>query len=139
MKTAESDGVEVVGAWFTKVVAARVISAEAIPNSKNVKAEVDAGALGQKTVVCGALNCRAGIVTAYVPAGTSLDGREIGKAGISGGASEGMLAGGYQIGVNREHDGILELDLEPGEFLACKPDYIIAIDKHSLTHRPDSR
>ena len=62
------------------VCAARVIGASPIEGSKNVKAVVDTGRYGTKTVVCGAPNCRAGIVTAYVPAGTKIDGKEIRKA-----------------------------------------------------------
>jgi cytoskeletal protein RodZ len=34
-----------------------------------IKATIDAGALGRRTVVCGAPNCRPGILTAYVPVG----------------------------------------------------------------------
>ena len=71
MKTAESEGVEESARCLAAVCAARVESVEPIEGSKNVKAVVDAGALRQKTVVCGAPNCRAGIVTAYVPAGRS--------------------------------------------------------------------
>ena len=54
-------------AW-RRCCAARVESVEPIAGSKNVKAVVDAGRYGQETVVCGAPNCRAGMVTAYVPA-----------------------------------------------------------------------
>src|SRR5215207_10195542 len=77
LKTAESEGVEKYGAALASVVAARVETVEPIEGSKNVKATIDAGHLGKKTVVCGAPNCRAGIVSAYVPAGVTLgDGRE---------------------------------------------------------------
>jgi phenylalanyl-tRNA synthetase beta chain len=136
MKTAESEGVEPVGEHFAKVRAARVVSAEAIPGSKNQKAVVDTGH-GQVTVVCGAPNCRAGLITAYVPSGTSLEGREIRKATVSGIESDGMLASAAELGINRDHEGILELDLKPGDPLPCKPDSIIEIDNKSLTHRPD--
>ena len=136
MKTAESEGVEHVGDWFTKVVAARVLEVEEIPKSKNRKAVVDIGA-GTKTVACGAPNCRPGMVTAYVPSGTMLGEKEIRRAMVSGIESDGMLAAGDEIGINREHEGILELDLAPGDPLPCEPDSIIEIDNKSLTHRPD--
>ena len=137
MKTAESEGVEHVGACLTHVVAASVEAVEPIAGSKNVKAAVRAGSFGEKVVVCGAPNCRPGIVTAYVPSGTMLEGREIRKATISGIESDGMLAAGDELGINRDHEGILELDLRPGDPLPCKPDAIIEIDNKSLTHRPD--
>jgi phenylalanyl-tRNA synthetase beta chain len=137
MKTAESEGVEHFGAHFANVRAAAVTAVEQIAGSKNVKAVVNAGSYGERTVVCGAPNCRPGVVTAYVPAGTSLDGREIRKSKIAGIESDGMLAAGVELGINRDHDGILELDLAPGDPLPCEPDAIIDIDNKSLTHRPD--
>src|SRR5689334_19201581 len=75
MKTAESEGVEHVGEHFMRVCAAEVKAVESA--GKNFVAIVDAGrGYGERTVVCGAPNCRAGVVTAYVPAGTTLQGRE---------------------------------------------------------------
>ena len=67
MKTAECEGIEETGALLAEACAARVESVEPIPGSHNVKAVVDAGPLGRKTVVCGAPNCRPGLLTAYVP------------------------------------------------------------------------
>lgn len=138
-KTAEQEGVEAVGAHFDSVLVARVLAAEPIPNSHNRKARIDTGAGGEKTVVCGAPNCRAGMLTAWVPPGTALEGRIIGKATISGVESEGMLASGAEVGINRDHDGIVELiGVEPGNPISrCRPDHIIEIDNKSLTHRPD--
>jgi phenylalanyl-tRNA synthetase beta chain len=138
MKTAECEGVELYGAHLAKVVAARVLSVEPIEGSHNVKAVVDAGRLGSKTVVCGAPNCRAGITTAYVPAGTALEGREIGKATISGVESDGMLASGAELGINRDNTGILEFEAAPGNPIpGCQPDWTIEIDNKSMTNRPD--
>src|SRR5512135_2474631 len=72
MKTAECEGIEVFGELLERACAARVVSVEPIPNSHNVKAVVDAGRYGTKTVVCGAPNCRPGMVTAYAPIGTKV-------------------------------------------------------------------
>lgn len=136
LKTAESEGVESYGAGLYHVCAALVESVEPIPDSRNVKAIVDTGS-GRKTVVCGAPNCRPGLVTAYVPPGTVLDGREILKAVIGGVESEGMLASGAELGINGDSAGILELSLAPGDALGVRPDSVIEIDNKSLTHRPD--
>lgn len=129
MKTAECEGVEPVGAFFAEACAARVETVEPIPDSMNVTAVIDAGRYGRKTVVCGAPNCRPGIVTAYVP---------VGKKIVQGVESDGMLASGEELGVNRDHSGIIELETQVGAPLAgCGPDSIIEIDNKSLTHRPD--
>lgn len=145
LHTAESEGVEPWGEHFSRVVAARVTHVEPVPESRVVKARVDAGALGEKTVVCGAPNCRRGTLTALAPAGTVIEGREIQETSIRGVHSEGMLASGAELGINRDHDGILNLEhfaearaVKPGEPLpGCTPDWIIEIDNKSLTHRPD--
>ena len=71
MKTAECEGIETAGELLAGAVPARVESVEAIEGGKHVvKAIVDAGKYGRKTVVCGAPNCRAGMLTAYVPLGS---------------------------------------------------------------------
>ena len=137
MKTAECEGVQTFGDFLTEVCAARILSVEPM-GGHNVKAVVDTGRYGVKTVVCGAPNCRPGMVSAYVPAGVRLGDREIGVAVIGGVASEGMLASGAELGINRDAEGILELDLEPGAAIpGCSPDSIIEIDNKSITHRPD--
>ena len=124
MKTAECEGIEDTGALLDEACAARVESVEPIPGSHNVKAVVDAGALGRKTVVCGAKNCRPGLLTVYVP---------LEKKVVNGVESDGMLASGAELGVNRDHEGIVEL----GSLDGCAPDSIIEIDNKSITHRPD--
>jgi len=118
MKTAECEGIEEVGALLAGACVAKVLSFE------NRTAVVETARYGIKTVVCGAPNCRAGISTIYVP---------LGKKTIQGVESDGMLASGAELGINREATGILELD----GALLLKPDHIIEIDNKSITHRPD--
>lgn len=138
IKTAECEGVKEVGAHFAGVCAARVLSAEDIPNSHNRKAVVDTGRYGIKTVVCGAANCRPGLVTAYIPSGTVLDGVEIAVRKVSGVESDGMLCSGAELCINRDDEFILELDAEPGTPVGgIVPDHVIEVDNKSLTHRPD--
>ncbi|MDW8130842.1 MAG: phenylalanine--tRNA ligase subunit beta [Bryobacterales bacterium] len=138
MKTAECEGVEAYGQHLERVVAARVLSAEPIAGGHNRKVTVDTGRYGIKVVVCGAPNCRPGMVTAYVPAGTELPGGRIGRLVIQGVESDGMLASGAELGINRDAAGILELEANPGDPLpGCRPDQILEIDNKSLTHRPD--
>jgi phenylalanyl-tRNA synthetase beta chain len=140
MKTAECEGVEEFAPWLSGVRVARVDEIRKIEGSHNVVARVDAGpALGVKQVVCGAPNCRVGMLTVYVPSGTVLPGWEIREATISGVLSDGMLASGAELGINRDPEGIVELTgAKPGDPLpGCAPDWEIEIDNKSLTHRPD--
>ena len=138
MKTAECEGVEPYGAHFAEVFAARVHAVEAIPDSHLKRVTVETGRYGKRSVVCGAPNCRVGITTAYVPAGVTLGGKEIRKVEIRGVASDGMLASGAELGINRDADGVIEIEVEPGEPIpGCAPDHIIEIDNKSITNRPD--
>jgi len=139
-KTAECEGTEAYAPFLDHVRLARVIEVRPIEGSRNVCATIDAGPLGQKHVVCGASNCRAGILAAWVMPGAELaGGKKIGRANVSGLESEGMLAAGDEIGINREHGGILEFSAgNPGDPLpGILPDHVIEIDNKSLTHRPD--
>jgi phenylalanyl-tRNA synthetase beta chain len=125
MKTAECEGVEVAGELLNDAAIARVLSVEPIEGSKNRKAVVDAGRHGERIVVCGAPNCRAGLMTVWVPLGVKV---------VSGISSDGMLASAAELGINKDHAGILELrphdDVPP-------VDWVIEIDNKSITHRPD--
>jgi phenylalanyl-tRNA synthetase beta chain len=129
MKTAECEGVEPAGELLARACLARVESVEPLAHSHNVKAGVDAGPYGRKIVVCGAPNCRPGLVTAYVP---------VGRKAIAGVESDGMLASAAELGINKDHAGVIELAGQPGAPLdRCFADSIIEIDNKSITHRPD--
>lgn len=125
MKTAECEGVETTGPLLAEASAAIVESVESIPDSKNVKAVVETELYGRKTVVCGAPNCREGLRTVWVPLGVKI---------ISGIESDGMLASAAELGINRDHEGIVELRGTPA---LPTPDSVIEIDNKSITHRPD--
>jgi phenylalanyl-tRNA synthetase beta chain len=124
MKTAECEGIERAGELLEGAVVARVESVEPIAGSHNLKAAVDAGTLGRKVVVCGAPNCRPGMTTVWAP---------VGKKQVAGVASDGMLASALELGINKDHAGIVELN----DLARLVPDSIIEIDNKSITHRPD--
>jgi phenylalanyl-tRNA synthetase beta chain len=129
MKTAECEGIERVGVLLDMACAARVEDVEPVAGTHLVKAVVDAGRYGKRTVICGAPNCRVGMMTAYAP---------IGKKVIHGVESDGMLASASELGIAKDHSGIIELDSQVGAPLAgCAPDAVIEIDNKSITHRPD--
>ena len=128
-KTAECEGVEEHGTHFESVCVARVLTAEPIEGSHNQKTTVDTGRYGVKTVVCGAENCRAGLLTAYFPLGIKK---------VSGIESDGMLASAAELGISVDGKGIIELQGVAGDSIpACIPDILVEIDNKSLTHRPD--
>src|SRR5262249_31624861 len=124
MKTAECEGLERVGHQLASASPARVVSVERIEGSHNQIVVAETARYGTKTVVCGAPNCRPGMMSGYVP---------VGAAVIHGVESDGMLASGFELGINRDHSGIVELDNEA----LPAPDTGIEVDNKSLTHRPD--
>ncbi|MGA2182613.1 MAG: phenylalanine--tRNA ligase subunit beta [Bryobacteraceae bacterium] len=124
MKTAECEGTEEVGAALREASAALILAVEPIEGSHNLKALVET-AEGTKSVVCGAPNCWAGMYTAWLP---------VGRKVVAGVESDGMLASGVELGITRDHAGIVKLDSSE---LALTPDTIIEVDNKSLTHRPD--
>jgi phenylalanyl-tRNA synthetase beta chain len=137
MKTAECEGIEVSGAHFDSVRAVRVLEISPLPKGKNQALKIDVGGR-ELSVVCGAPNVRPGMLAPWVPPGTALGHKMIGRAVFEGVESEGMLASASELGINRDHSGLLELlGIEPGDKLPLSPDWIIEIDNKSLTHRPD--
>ncbi len=139
MKTAECEGIEAAGAHFASVLAVRVLTVAPPARGNNKAVTIDAGNGRQATVVCGASNVRAGMLTAWVPPGAALGEKRIGLVVVDGVESEGMLASAAELGIGCDHSGILELtNVQPGDLLPrMKPDWIIDIDNKSLTHRPD--
>ncbi len=124
MKTAECEGLEQVGAALAEASVARVKDVEWIAGSHNQIVVVETARYGTKRVVCGAPNCKPGMLTAYLPLTPKV---------IEGVESEGMLASALELGVTRDHAGIVELESEA----LLVPDTIIEVDNKSLTHRPD--
>jgi phenylalanyl-tRNA synthetase beta chain len=120
IKTAECEGIEEVGALLGGASIVRVETVEPIAGSHAVKATLDNG----KTVVCGAPNCRAGMASVYVP---------VGRKVVHGVESDGMLASALELGINKDHAGVVEIPSIDG----LRPDSIIEIDNKSITHRPD--
>jgi phenylalanyl-tRNA synthetase beta chain len=125
LHTAECEGIEQVGELLNGARLARVLTAEPVSGTHITKATVDIGEAQPVTVVCGAPNCRAGMQTVWIP---------LGRKTIQGIESNGMLASPQELGLGRDHAGIIEWN---GETLNLEPDQIIEIDNKSLTHRPD--
>ncbi len=139
----ELESVVHLGAGLSRVCVARVLTAEAIAGKKHLQlCSVDVGAGAPVSVVCGAPNARAGLVTAFAPPGTVVGGREIKVASVGGVESAGMLCSAAELGLTEDHGGILELDaaIAPGTLVSTFlpiVDTVIEVDNKSITHRPD--
>ncbi|MGP0075637.1 MAG: phenylalanine--tRNA ligase subunit beta [Bryobacteraceae bacterium] len=124
MKTAECEGLEHVGAKLDEASVARVKDVEWMAGSHNQIVVVETARYGTRRVVCGAPNCKPGMLTAYLPLAPMV---------IEGVESDGMLASALELGIGSDHTGIVELASEA----LLAPDTIIEVDNKSLTHRPD--
>ncbi len=106
---------------FTKIVIAKILSAEQHPDADRLRVcKVDAGTGHELQIVCGAPNARAGIKIPCALVGAELPPTEAGgnsankpfiiKVGkLRGVESQGMLCSGRELGLGDDHQGILEL------------------------------
>ena len=103
------------GGPLSDIVIARVLEVREHPNADRLKlCRVDAGMGEPLAVVCGANNVRADAWYPFIAAGGTLpDGMKIRRTKIRGEESNGMLCSARELGLGRDHDGILELH---GEF-----------------------
>ncbi|HEY2523808.1 MAG TPA: phenylalanine--tRNA ligase subunit beta [Candidatus Binataceae bacterium] len=122
----EVEGVERVTPGFSDVFVARVLKVERHPNADRLNlCDVDAGAVGRFSVVCGAPNVRAGMTAPFARLGARLIGSGHGSGGnraasladapplqaavIRGVRSEGMLCSERELGFSDDHAGIVAL------------------------------
>ncbi|HVA83474.1 MAG TPA: phenylalanine--tRNA ligase subunit beta [Candidatus Binataceae bacterium] len=121
----EVENVERTAAGFSEVFVARVLKVERHPNADRLNlCDVDAGAVGRFSVVCGAPNVRAGMTAPFARLGARLIGSGHGgghrpaslqdapplqAAVIRGVRSEGMLCSERELGFSEDHAGILAL------------------------------
>lgn len=118
MYGATVDEIVDVGSALADVRIARVVEAARHPNADRLSlCRVDAGTGELLDVVCGAPNVRAGACYPFAPVGATLPGGvTIRKAKIRGETSNGMLCSARELGLGRDHEGILELvgSFDPG-------------------------
>ena len=99
-----------VGADFSNVVVARILTADKHPDADKLKlCSVDAGAHGVLQIVCGAPNAAAGMMVPCALVGARLPGIEIKKAKVRGVESFGMLCSARELGLSEDHGGLLAL------------------------------
>lgn len=110
----EVENIEYLSAPFAGVKVAEVRKKSKHPSADTLcVAEVFDGTKSY-TVVCGASNCREGMLTAFAPVGATLSRKEkplcIELCQIRGIRSEGMLCAEEELGFSITIDGIMELD-----------------------------
>ena len=112
---APADEIVEVASQLRDVVIAKVIDVQKHPNADKLSlCQVDAGGETLQ-VVCGAPNVTANTFYPFAPVGSSLPGGiQIKKAKIRGSESQGMLCSARELGLGRDHEGILTLR---GEFV----------------------
>lgn len=143
IRTAEVEGVKVVGDSFDGVVIAEIKECIEHPNSDHMHIlQVDTGKGELTQVVCGAPNVRVGLKTAFVQVGGHIDGIEITKRPLRGVESNGMCCSVKELSIGDNHDGIIEfpedapVGMDIKDYLPIR-DIIVEIDNKSLTNRPD--
>lgn len=110
MSGLEVEGLEPVGATFTKVVIAQILSTEKHPDADRLQVcKIDVGAAEPLQIVCGASNARAGLKAPCALVGASLPGIAIKEAKVRGVLSFGMMCSEKELGLATESSGLLEL------------------------------
>ncbi len=96
------EGTEVVGEGIDKVVTGRVLSLARHPNSDHLWiCQVDVGGEKPLQIVTGAQNLKGGELVPVCLDGATLPGGKVIKSGtLRGELSDGMLCGGYELGVD---------------------------------------
>ncbi len=135
------DGIEKTRGDLAKVVVARVLASEKVPDTRLSFNKVDDGSGTILEVVCGAPNVTVGKLYPFARVGTLLpNGMLIEARKVRGMVSHGMLCSADEIKLGTDHDGILELnvDVAPGTPLLdamVLGDTVLEVDV--LPNRPD--
>ena len=93
---------------------AHVKTAEQHPNADRLRVCTVDTVDGEKTIVCGAPNARAGMQAIYAPLGAYIPGADFTldkkPRKIRGVESQGMLCSAKELNAGDDHDGIIDLD-----------------------------
>ncbi len=107
----EVEEMQPVAAPFSKVVVAKILSAEKHPDADRLQVcSVDVGLAEPIQIVCGAANARAGLIAPCALVGAELPGISIKQAKVRGIESFGMMCSSKELGISAEATGLLELD-----------------------------
>ena len=141
--TVEVEGLVNQADRFNKVVVGRVLEVNPHPNADRLRLTVIDVKTKKLNIVCGAPNVAVGQLVPVALVGAQLpNGSEIQESVIRGEKSSGMLCAEDELGLGKNHEGILVLSgaAKVGESLAKylqADDVILEIDNKSLSNRPD--
>ena len=149
MSGLEVEEVEKLGADFTNIVVAEILTVKAHPNADKLHLVEVFNGIEKKEVVCGAQNIAEGQLIPYASIGSEVKDRKTGETfalkpvKIRGVESQGMLCSAEELGLKtsdfQEEDGILILnkiqnkgqEIKPGqdlkEVLNIKEDYVLHV------------
>ena len=107
----EVEGVENPAAKLASFTLAKVIAAEQHPDADRLRVCRVMTDEGEKQIVCGAPNARAGITVVLAKPGDYVPGIDVtlSVGNIRGVESHGMMASERELELSEEHDGIIEL------------------------------
>lgn len=105
----EVDHTEVIKCLFNGVVAARVTKVSKHSGCSHLVCATVFDGKNEHTVVCGASNCREGMITAYAPIGALVAKKRIDATQFGDVRSEGMLCSEHELGLSEFHEGIMDL------------------------------
>lgn len=110
----EVDDVEPVAGAFSGVVVGEVVECAQHPDANKLRVtKVSVGGEQLLDIVCGAPNCRQGLKVACAVEGAVLPGDfKIKKTKLRGQPSEGMLCSFSELGIDDDHNGIIELPVD---------------------------
>ena len=154
LSVAEVEDVKIVGKALDQVRVVEVLKTEPHPDADKLKLATLTDGKEERTIVCGASNCRPGIKLPFADIGAEfeLKGKDgkvetlvIKPTKIRGVESTGMLCSEEELGLADSAEVVLELPLDTplglklSELDAYKgqDDILFEVDNKSLTHRPD--
>lgn len=110
----EVDAIDEINLSSDKAIAVRVLEAEKHPDADKLRVAKVTDGSNQFQIVCGASNCKPGLVTALAPIGSTLTDAEnksfkIKKGKLRGIESFGMLCSPIELGLGEDAAGIIDL------------------------------
>ncbi len=141
--TVEVEGLVSQANKFDKVVVAKVLEVKKHPNADRLRLTVVNVGDQKLNIVCGAPNVAVGQMVPVALSGALLpNGLEIKTSEIRGEKSEGMICAEDELGLGKNHEGIMVLGKnakigEPFAKYLKSDDIIFEVDNKSLSNRPD--
>ncbi len=141
--TVEVEGVTGQAEQYDKIVVGKVLEVHKHPNADRLRLTVVDVKNQRLNIVCGAPNVAAGQLVPVALVGAQLpNGASIQESIIRGEKSSGMICAEDELGLGKDHEGILVLknSAKIGEKFAQylkANDVVFEVDNKSLSNRPD--